>query len=118
MLILSDKLLLDIQLFHTSMANMIHKPWMVSSKYVFANIFACRPNSKYEIRDQCHSYVLPKVNDDKYVKPFIGITKYFHESCIFRNVFAKLIICLLFEFLLKGKSFQLRSKVTKNAYDF
>ena len=39
MLILSDKLLLDIQLIHTFMPNMIHKPWMVSSKYV---------NCKYE----------------------------------------------------------------------
>ena len=34
MLILSDKLLLDIQLMHTFMPNMIHKPWMVSIKYV------------------------------------------------------------------------------------
>ena len=33
MLILSDKLLLDIQLLHTFMPNMIHKPWMVSSDY-------------------------------------------------------------------------------------
>ena len=30
MLILSDKLLLDVQLNHTFMPNMIHKPWMVS----------------------------------------------------------------------------------------
>ena len=29
-LILSDKLLLDIQLMHTFIPNMIHKPWMVS----------------------------------------------------------------------------------------
>ena len=34
MLILSDKLLLDIQLFHTFMPNMIHKPWMVSTEQV------------------------------------------------------------------------------------
>ena len=31
MLILSDKLLLDIQLMHTFMPNMIHQPWMVSN---------------------------------------------------------------------------------------
>ena len=31
MLILSDKLLLDIQLMHTFTPNMIHKPWMVST---------------------------------------------------------------------------------------
>ena len=30
-LILSDKLLLNIQLTHTFMPNMIHKPWMVSN---------------------------------------------------------------------------------------
>ena len=34
MLILSDKLLLDIQLMHTFMPNMIHKPWMVSTNYI------------------------------------------------------------------------------------
>ena len=39
MLILSDKLLLDIQLMHTFMPNMIHKPWMVSRllRYVVNN---------------------------------------------------------------------------------
>ena len=33
MLILSDKLLLDIQLNHTFMPKMIHKPWMVSIRH-------------------------------------------------------------------------------------
>ena len=36
MLILSDKLLLDIQLIHTFMPNTIHKPWMVSSGYRYS----------------------------------------------------------------------------------
>ena len=39
MLILSDKLLIDIQLMHTFMPNMIHKPWMVSSTYIRTSHF-------------------------------------------------------------------------------
>ena len=39
MLILSDKLLLDIQLNHTFMPKMIHKPWMVSNSYVPVRCF-------------------------------------------------------------------------------
>ena len=42
MLILSDKLLLDIQLMHTFMPNMIHKPWMVSTVHSWA-----QPNNKH-----------------------------------------------------------------------
>jgi hypothetical protein len=41
MLILSDKLLLDIQLNHTFMPKIVHKPWMVSSMHIaiaYANI--------------------------------------------------------------------------------
>ena len=37
-LILSDKLLLDIQLTHTFMPNMIHKPWMVPNIHWKNNI--------------------------------------------------------------------------------
>ena len=34
MMILPDKLLLDIQLIHAFMHNMKHKPWMVSITYL------------------------------------------------------------------------------------
>ena len=37
-LILSDKLLLDIQLTHTFMPNMIHTPWLVSNIYAPRNV--------------------------------------------------------------------------------
>ena len=49
-LILSDKLILDIQLTHTFMPNMIHTPWMVSSTYVPLHISKARaysPNTNY-----------------------------------------------------------------------
>ena len=39
-LILSDKLFLDIKLTHTFMPNMIHKLWMVSNKQIF-NLRVC-----------------------------------------------------------------------------
>ena len=51
MLILSDKLLLDIQLMHTFMPNMIRKPWMVSSAY---------GESAFEELDEIFYIVKPK----------------------------------------------------------
>jgi hypothetical protein len=43
-MILPDKLLLDIQLIHTFMPNMIHKPWMVSNGYQLGLIGPARGN--------------------------------------------------------------------------
>ena len=43
-MILPDKLLLDIQLIHAFMPNMIHKPWMVSNGYQLGLIGPARGN--------------------------------------------------------------------------
>ena len=57
MLILSDKLLLDIQLMHTFMPNMIHKPWMVS------NVQGLNLEILLFISDHAQTYLQPHYNN-------------------------------------------------------
>ena len=58
MLILSDKLLLDIQLMHTFMPNMIHKPWMVSKLGILIYMYL----GLYLPQHQIHNKEMSKYN--------------------------------------------------------